>query len=136
MFEMFKGLNILDPKFFIPIIIGLIVIILIAKLAKKLIKFALLIALIGLALLVYFNLPSVKVDGSVATLKVNGQEYRINAKDTKIEKKSVDGRERVYLVSDDGKTRIELPFSADYAKRFVLSKINEVIEKQTADQNK
>lgn len=136
MLELLKGIDILDPKFYIPVLVGIVVVILVARLAKKLVKFVLFIAVIALVLLVYFNLPSVKLDGSAAVLTVKGQEYRINPKDSKIDKETVDGKDRVYLISDGGKTRIELPFSADFARRFILGKINEAIENEIADKNK
>ena len=121
MFEAFKGLNILDPKFYVPIIIGLVVLLIIVKVAKKLVKFAVFIALVGLALLIYFNMPSVKLDGTNATVKVKGHEYVMNIKDVKIKSEDADGKKKVYLVS--GETRIELPFSKDFAERFILAKL-------------
>ena len=77
--------------------------------------------MIGLALLIYFNMPSIKVDGATAVLNLKGQEYRINPKDVKIESKDEEGKSRVFLVSGD--TRIELPFSKAYAEKFILDKI-------------
>lgn len=122
MFEVFKGLNVLDPKFYVPVIIGVIVLFIIVKVAKRLVKFAVVVAIIGLALLIYFNMPSVKLDGTNAVLDIKGQEYVIDAKDVKIESTVTNGKKRVYLVSGD--TRIELPFSKDFAERFILDKLN------------
>ncbi len=121
MLEAFKGLNILDPKFYIPVLIGIVVLFIAVKIAKKLVKFVLLLAVIGLALLIYFNMPSIKVDGATAVLNLKGQEYRIDPKDVKIESKDEEGKSRVFLVS--GETRIELPFSKAYAEKFILDKI-------------
>jgi hypothetical protein len=121
MFEAFKGLNILDPKFYIPVIIGIVVLLIIVKVAKKLVKFAVFIAVVALALLIYFNMPSVKLNGTDATIKIKGQEYVVNAKDVKIKSEDTDGKRKIYLVS--GETRIELPFSKDFAERFILGKL-------------
>ena len=126
MLEAIKGLNILDPKFYVPIIIGLVLLLVIIKVAKKLIKFAVFVVVIALALLIYFNMPSIKVDGSVATLKIKGQEYMIDTKNVKIANESTDGKTRVYLVS--GSEKIELPFSKDYAERFIMDKLKKNIE--------
>ena len=121
MFEAFRGLNILDPKFYIPVLIGIIVLFIVVKIAKKLVKFVLFIAVIGLALLIYFNMPSIKVDKGQAVLTVKGQEYRINPKDVKIKSEDADGKSKVFLIS--GTTRIELPFSKAYAEKFILEKL-------------
>lgn len=121
MLEAFKGLNILDPKIFIPVLIGIAVLFIVIKIAKKLVKFVLLIAIIGLAMLIYFNMPSIKIDDGTAVLTVKGQEYRIDPKDVKIESEDSEDKSRVFLVS--GTTRIELPFSKAYAEKFILDKI-------------
>lgn len=121
MLEALKGLNILDPKFYIPVLIGIVVLFIIVKIAKKLVKFAIFIAVIALALLIYFNMPSIKLDGTNAFINIKGQEYVINTKDVKIKSENADGKTKVFLVS--GNTRIELPFSKDYAERFILDKL-------------
>lgn len=121
MLEVLKGLNIADPKLLIPIIICIIAVLIVVKLVKSLIKIAVIGAVIVLAISVYMNLPSFKVDGSVATLKISGQEHRIDARDVKIESENKDGKTKVYLVS--GTTKIELPFSREYAEKFILDKI-------------
>ena len=121
MLEAFKGLDILDPKFYIPVLIGIVVLFIVIKIAKKLVKFVLLLAVIGLALLIYFNMPSIKVDSGTAVFSLKGQEYRIDPKDVKIQSEDTDGKSRVYLIS--GTTRIELPFSKAYAEKFILDKI-------------
>lgn len=121
MLEALKGLDIFDPKFYIPVIIGVIILFIVVKVAKKLVKLTLFIAVAALALLIFFNLPSIKVDGSMATLKIKGQEYNIDAKNVKIAKDDTGGRTKVFLVS--GSTRIELPFSVDYAQRFIVDKL-------------
>lgn len=59
MLEALKGLNILDPRFYIPVIIGLVILFIIVKVAKKLVKLALFIAVVALALLIYFNMPGI-----------------------------------------------------------------------------
>jgi hypothetical protein len=122
MLEAIKGLNILNPKFYVPVLIGLVFLFIIVKVAKKLVKLAVFVVIIALALLIYFNMPSIKVDGSVATLKIKGQEYMIDTKNVKIANENSDGKSRVYLVS--GSEKIELPFSKDYAERFIMDKLN------------
>lgn len=121
MLEAFKGLNLLDPKFYIPVLIGIVVLFLVIKIAKKLVKFVLFIAVVGLVLLIYFNMPSFKVDNGLAVLNIKGHEYRIDPKNVKIESSITEGKARVYLVS--GTTRIELPFSRDYAEKFIMDKL-------------
>jgi len=121
MLEAFKGLNILDPKFYIPVLIGVVALFIIIKVARKLVKFALLLAVIGLVLLIYFNMPSLKIDNGTAVLSVEGQEYRIDPKNVKIQSEDTDGKSRVFLIS--GTTRIELPFSKAYAEKFILDKL-------------
>ena len=121
MLEAFKGLNILDPKFYIPVLIGVVVLFIVIKIAKKLVKFALLLAVIGLAVLIYFNMPGIKIDDGAAVLNLKGQEYRLDPKDVKIQSEDTDGKSRVFLIS--GTTRIELPFSKAYAEKFILDKL-------------
>ncbi len=121
MLEAFKGLNLLDPGFYVPVLIGIAVLFVVIKIAKKLVKLVLFIAVVGLALLIYFNMPSIKVEDGLAVLKVKGQEYRVDPKDAKVESSDTDGKTRVYLVS--GSTRIELPFSKAYAEKFILDKL-------------
>lgn len=121
MLEAFKGLNILDPKFYIPVLIGIVVLFIAVKIAKKLVKFVFLLALIGLVLLIYFNMPNIRVDGGTAVLNLKGQEYRIDPKNAKIQSEDADGKTRIYLIS--GTTRIELPFSKAYAEKFILDKL-------------
>ena len=125
MLEQLKGLNFLDPKFYIPVIIGVLVLVLVIWLAKKLFKFAIFLAIVALAVLIYFNMPSISVNGSVATLKVNGQEYVIDTKNVKLESEKTDGKTKIYLVSGTtNQTKIELPFSFDFAKKFIIDKLN------------
>ncbi len=121
MLEAFKGLNLLDPKFYIPVLIGIVVLFIVIKVAKKLVKFVLVLAVIGLALLIYFNMPGLKVEDGTAVLNLKGQEYTLDPKDMKIESEDTDGKTRVFLVS--GTTRIELPFSKAYAEKFILDKL-------------
>lgn len=122
MLEWLKGINLTGPEFIVPVIIGVVLLFIVFTIAKKLIKLALFVVVIALAITFYFNMPSFTVDGSVATLKVQGNEYTIDAKDVKIEKESVEGKEKVFLVS--GSTRIELPFSLDFAEKFIMEKLN------------
>jgi hypothetical protein len=130
MLEALKGLDIFDPKFYIPVIVGAIALLIIIKVAKNLFKIALLIAVLLLVVLVYLNLPAVQVSGSTATLKIKGQEYVIDAKDVKIEQEmEEDGKQKLYLVSG-GKKIVELPFSMEYAKKFILEKLNITLGEQ------
>jgi len=121
MLEAFKGINLTDPKFYIPVIIGAIVLFIAVTLAKKLIKFVLVIAVVGLAVLLYFSMPSIKLEDGVAVFKLKGQEYMINPKNVKVESVNVDGKTKIYLKS--GETTIELPFSRDYVERYILAKL-------------
>ena len=122
MFEGLKGLNVIDPKFIIPIIIGLVILFIIYKIAKKLVKLALFIGVLALAVMIYFNMPFFKVEDQIAVLRIKGQEYKVDIKDIKITTENQNGRIKVYLVS--GSTRIELPFSKDYAEKLILNKLN------------
>jgi hypothetical protein len=133
MLEAFRGLDITDPKFYIPVIVGVIVLYIIIKVAKNLFKFALALAVIALVLLVYFNMPSFKVEGDIATLSVKGQEYTVNIKDMKIEPEEVDGKQRIYLYSE-GKKVAELPFSKEFAKKFIMDKVADQL-KESANSN-
>lgn len=122
MLEWLKGINLTGPEFIVPVIIGVVLLFIVFTIAKKLVKLALFVVVIALAVTFYMNMPSFTVDGSVATLKVQGNEYTIDAKDVRIEKESVEGKEKVFLVS--GSTRIELPFSLDFAEKFIMEKLN------------
>lgn len=132
MLEIFKGLNFLDPKFFVPLLIGIVVIIIVINVAKKLVKFAVLLAVAGLVLLIYLNMPDIKIEGTNAIVNVKGHEYVINPRDVKIESPEVDGKKKVFLVS--GETRIELPFSKDFAERFFIEKLKEGL-KESLEKN-
>ncbi len=131
MLELFKGMDILDPKFYIPVIIGVIILFIIIKVAKNLFKFALAIAVIALVVLVYFNVPNIKIDGNTAALTIKGQEYVINTSDVTIKTEAVEGKQKLYLVSE-GKKVVELPFSMEFAKKFILDRINVALSGETA----
>lgn len=120
--EIIKGINFLDPGFYIPVLIGLLLFIIVVKVAKKLVKLAVFIGVVLLAAVLFFNMPSFKVEGAAATIKIKGQEYTVDARDIKIQTENADGRDKVFMVS--GSTRIELPFSKDFAKKFILDRIN------------
>lgn len=124
--EAIKGLNITDPKFYIPVIICAVLLLIIVNVAKKLAKLAIFIVVVALAFLVYFNLPSINIHDKTANIKVSGHEYSIDiTKATIKSEKDSEGKTKVYLVS--GETRIELPFSKDYAERFIMDRIREKI---------
>ncbi|HEY5585187.1 MAG TPA: hypothetical protein VIK78_11955 [Ruminiclostridium sp.] len=121
--ELIKGLGILDASFLIPIIVIVVLIFIVAKVAKNLLKIALLIAVIALAAIVYLNLPSLKVDGGTATLELRGEKHSISIKDTKIVSEQKDGEKQTVLIS--GTERIVLPFSKSFADKFILEKLKE-----------
>ncbi|MCR4435694.1 MAG: hypothetical protein QHH06_09695 [Clostridiales bacterium] len=119
--EALKGLNFTGPEFIIPALIVLVLLFVIIKISKKLIKLAVFVAIIALAVTVYVNLPTFQVSGSVATLKFKGHEYKVDANNVQIRKEEQDGKEKVFLVSGD--LRIELPFSQEYAEKLILDKL-------------
>lgn len=121
--EILKGLGILDTSFLVPIIIVIVVLIIIAMVAKKILKFALLIALIALVATIYLNLPSFKVDNGTATLDLYGKQHTISLKDIKIVSEQKDGDTKTVLVS--GTERIVLPFSKDFADKFIMDKLQD-----------
>ncbi len=122
MLDFLKGINFTDPKVYVPLIVGVVVLALVAWLAKKVLKFALIAVIVGLALMLFNSAPSFKVDGTTAILTLKGVEYSINVKDVRVVEEVVDGETKKYLVS--GTTKIELPFSTDFIKKFILDKIN------------
>ena len=119
--EILKGLGILDTSFLIPVIVVVVLLFIIAKVAKSLIKFALLIAVIALAGVLYLNLPSFKVEGGTATLELKGQQHVISVKDAKIVTEKKDGENQTVLIS--GTERIVLPFSKSFADKFIMEKL-------------
>lgn len=119
--EILKGLGVLDASFLIPVIVVVVVILIIGKIAKSLIKIAILIAVVALAAIVYFNLPTFKVDGGTATLELKGQQHSINVKDAKVISENKAGNTKTVLIS--GSTRIELPFSKSFADKFITEKL-------------
>lgn len=56
MLEAFKGFDIFNTGFIIPVIIGLVILFILAKVAKKLVKLAVFLAIIGLAVLLYLQM--------------------------------------------------------------------------------
>lgn len=120
--EILNGLGILDASFLIPVIIVVVVLFIVAKVAKSLLKLALLIAVIALAGIIYLSLPSFKVENGTATLDLKGKQYSISTKDTKIVTEQKDGDTKTVLIS--GTTRIELPFSKSFADKFITEKLN------------
>jgi len=135
MLELFKGVDFFDPGFYIPVIAGVIILFLVIKLAKNLFKFALFLAVIAFIVLVYLNMPSLKIEGNTATLVLKGQEYIINTKDVKLKTEEVEGKQKLYLVSE-GKKIVELPFNMEFAKEFILDKIADSMNKEDNSDNK
>ena len=119
--EILKGLGILNASFLIPVIVVILVLLIIAKVAKSLLKLGILIAVIAVGVVIYFNLPSFTVDNGTATLKLMGQEHTINAKTAKIIIEDKDGKKQTVLVS--GTERIVLPFSKNFAEKFIIEKL-------------
>jgi hypothetical protein len=123
MFEALKGLNFTDPGFLIPLVVVAVVLLIVVSVAKKLIKLAIFICIAILAITVYLNMPSFKIEDSKAVLKIQGNEYTLDAKDIKIESEKQGDSDKVFLVS--GSTRIELPFSKEFAEKFTMDKLKE-----------
>ena len=123
MFEALKGLNFTDPGFLIPLVVVAVVLLIVVSVAKKLIKLAIFICIAILAITVYLNMPSFKIEDSKAVLKIQGNEYTLDAKDIKIESEKQGDSDKVFLVS--GSTRIELPFSKEFAEKFIMDKLKE-----------
>jgi hypothetical protein len=121
--EILKGLGILEPSFLIPVIVVIVVMLIIAKVAKSLLKLAVLIAVIAIGVTIYLNLPSFKVENGTATLELWGQEHSISTKGAKVVVEEKDGKKQTVLVS--GTERIVLPFSKDFAERFIIKKLQE-----------
>ena len=121
--ELLKGLGVLDTSFLIPVIVVVVILLIIAKVAKSLLKLALLVAAIAIGIAIYFNLPSFTVENGTAKLDLFGKQHTISIKDAKVITEQRDGTEKTVLVS--GTTRIELPFSKDFADKFITEKLQE-----------
>ncbi|WP_110462285.1 hypothetical protein [Ruminiclostridium sufflavum] len=121
--EILKGLGVTDASFLVPVIAVLVVLIIIAKVAKKILKLAIIIAVIAIAATTYLNLPAMKIENGTATLSLQGRQYSISPKNTKIITEQKDGDTQTVLVS--GTTRIELPFSKEFADKFIMKKLAE-----------
>jgi len=119
--EILKGLGILDASFLVPVIIVIVLLFIIAKVAKSLLKFALLIAVIALAATIYLNLPNFKVENGTATLDLYGKQHSISVKDAKVVTEQKDGDTKTVLIS--GTERIVLPFSKSFADKFIMDKL-------------
>jgi apolipoprotein N-acyltransferase len=121
--ELLKGLGVMDASFLVPVIVVILALVIIAKVAKKLLKIAILVAVIVIAATTYVNLPSFKVENGTATLALQGKQYSINTKNAKIITEQKDGDTQTILVS--GNTRIKLPFSKEFANKFIMEKLKE-----------
>ncbi|QNU68006.1 hypothetical protein EHE19_006065 [Ruminiclostridium herbifermentans] len=121
--ELLKGLGLMEPSFLVPVIVIVLVLVIIAKVAKKILKLAILIAVIAFVATTYVNLPTFKVENGTATLDLQGKQYTISTKDVKIVTEQKDGDMQTILVS--GSTRIELPFSKEFADKFIMEKLKE-----------
>jgi len=121
--EILKGLGVLDTSFLIPVIIVAAIILIIAKVAKSILKLAVFAAVIAICAIIYFNLPSFSVNDGTATLDLFGKQHTVSVKDAKVITEQKDGRTKAVLVS--GSTRIELPFSKSFADKFIMEKLKE-----------
>jgi len=119
--ELLKGIGILDTSFLIPIIIVAAVILIIAKVAKSILKLAVLAAVIAVGVIIYTNLPSFTVENGTATLELFGKEHTVSVKDAKVVTEQKEGETKTVLIS--GTTRIELPFSKEFADKFITKKL-------------
>jgi len=121
--EILKGLGISDISFLVPVIIVIALLLIIAKVAKSLFKFAIFIAVIALAATIYLNLPNFKVENGTATLDLYGKQHSISVKDAKVVSEDKNGEKQTVLVS--GTKRIVLPFSKSFADKFIMDKLKE-----------
>lgn len=121
--ELLKGLGILDTSFLIPVIVVAVIILIIAKVAKSILKLAVLVAVIAIGVIIYMNLPSFTVNNGTATLDLFGKQHTVSVKEAKVITEQKDGRTKTVLIS--GSTRIELPFSKSFADRFITEKLKE-----------
>ncbi len=56
MLDALKSIDIFNAGFIVPVLIGLVIIIILAKVAKKLVKLAIFLGIIGLAVLLYLQM--------------------------------------------------------------------------------
>jgi hypothetical protein len=118
--EILRGLGVTQPSFWVPIVVIAVLIFIEAKFAKGLLILGVLIAVIALAAVLYVNMPKFSIDNGAATLDLKGKQYTIS-KDAKVISEQKDGKTKTILVS--GTTRIELPFSKDFANKFIINKL-------------
>lgn len=121
--EILKGFGFLDVSFLVPVVIVAVLLVIIAKVAKSMLKLALLIAVIVVAAAVYINLPSFKVENGTATLNLYGKQHTISVKSAKVVSEVKNGEKQTVLVS--GTERIVLPFSTSFADKFIVQKLKE-----------
>ncbi len=121
--EILKGLGVLDTSFLIPVIIVAAIILIIAKVAKSILKLAVFAAVIAIGAIIYFNLPGFSVNNGTATLDLFGKQHTVSVKDAKVVTEQKDGKSKTVLVS--GNKRIELPFSKSFADKFIMEKLIE-----------
>jgi len=121
--EILKGLGILDTSFLVPVIVVIVLLFIIAKVAKSLFKLAILIAVIALAATIYLNLPNLKVENGTATLNLYGKQHSISIKDAKVISEDKNGEKQTVLIT--GTERIVLPFSKSFADKFIIEKLKE-----------
>ena len=124
--EILSGIGFMDKSFWIPIIIAAVVILLVAKLAKSLLKLTILVAIIAIGVTVYANLPSFRVDNGTAYLTIKGEQHQFSTKDVKIAvEKDENGDEVTMVVFGNGaKDKVKVPFSKDFAQKFIIEKQN------------
>lgn len=118
--EILRGLGVTQPSFWVPIVVIAVLIFIVVKFAKSMLKLGALIAVVALAAVLYVNMPKFSIDNGAATLNLKGKQYTIS-KDAKLVSENKDGKTKTILVS--GSTRIELPFSKDFANKFIIEKL-------------
>ena len=119
--ELLKGFGFTNMSFLVPVIIVVILLIIVVKVAKKAFKLALLIALIAIVGILYVNAPKFTIHNGTATLELYGKQHSINVKNAKVVSEDKNGEKQTVLIS--GTERIVLPFSKDFADKFIMEKL-------------
>ncbi len=121
--ELLKGFGFTNMSFLIPVIIVVVLLIIVIKVAKKAFKLTVMIALIAMVAILYVNAPKFTIHNGTATLDLYGKQHSINVKEAKVVSENKDGEKQTVLIS--GTERIVLPFSKDFADKFIMEKIKE-----------
>jgi hypothetical protein len=119
--ELLKGFSFTNTSFLVPVIVVVVLLLILAKVAKSLFKFALLIAVIALVAILYVNAPKFEIHNGTATLDLYGKQHSISIKDAKVVSEDKNGERQTVLIS--GTERIVLPFSKEFADKFIMDKL-------------